>query len=435
MSKLLFLPSDHGGGLGHVSRCLHLAMKSKKHGHDAAIVLEKKHFEMGLKSELKTFLFDTRMERLYKYQFKKPHKPIISLQTKISTPPLFLEFNSLAYQVPRDGYVSEKIVRKRIKHLDKIIYEYSPDVLIGDTNFLSLIIGKKHDIPVIQITRFAGFPPEPNMIWWQEIPPDIVPPDALAPFAGVISQYLGVDQKRAEDLLRGDRYLIPSTHEIEPILCEDEEVIYTGPLIDHDVEYREVEFFRANQKDPKIYLSIGGGAIRSQENKFFEKLINVFNKTEYKVLISTGRRTNSSKFNGRSDNLFFIDWVHGLSAIRAADIVIYHGGYNTTIETLYEKKPSIVIPSHTEQEGNGRRLEALGIGKIVKLHKQNMQPLKFVWPYGIYTILAGFEMDLDKDEIITKIRDLSDVNIRIKKISDDMKKKYEETNFEDIYKF
>jgi hypothetical protein len=90
-------------------------------------------------------------------------------------------------------------------------------------------------------------------------------------------------------------------------------------------------------------------------------------------------------------------------------LVIYHGGYGTTLEVLSNLKPSIVLPSHTEQEGNGRRLELLQVGKTILFSKDRKQ-LNFHWPYGNYSMNADFDFNLDSGTLIGTVNELLNNN-------------------------
>ncbi|NOX36433.1 MAG: hypothetical protein GXO78_02770 [Calditrichaeota bacterium] len=398
MPDVLLIPSDHGGGMGHVSRCIYLGRRLAEQGHRVGIVLEPKHYAAGIEAGLTTFLLDTRRERWRKYQLKRPFRPTLKLKTRIWKAPIFVEFSSLAYQVPRDGYLSEKIVRHRWEILSGIVESFRPQVLVGDTHFLTRLLGARYQLPVVQITRFAGYPPDPRLIWWKAVPRDLIEPDALAPFRELLQQVGLTDVQRAEDLLRGDRYLIPSIPEIEPIASPDASTLFCGPFA-RDVEAPTAADVPFPSDGPRVYVSIGGGAGRSGEKRFFQVVQEAFAGTPFRVLVSTGKRIAARKFQGAVHNILFRDWVNGPAAIRWSDLVIFHGGYATMMETLLAARPALVIPSHTEQEGNGRRLEALTVGQVVCLHRNRFQPLVFQWPYGQYQMLASFDFALTPDDL------------------------------------
>jgi UDP:flavonoid glycosyltransferase YjiC (YdhE family) len=92
--------------------------------------------------------------------------------------------------------------------------------------------------------------------------------------------------------------------------------------------------------------------------------------------------------------------------IKKADLVVFHGGYATMMEVLSAGKPSLVIPFHTEQEGNGRRLEKLGCGKVLKLSRQEYIPVECRWGYGSYDYLIQDRYDLTPEELSREITEL-----------------------------
>ncbi len=403
--KVLLLPSDHGGGRGHVARCEYLAQKLRAHGHQPVLVLEAKHYKASDASDgLERVLLDTRSERFEKYQFKKPFKPGVRLQEKLHKRPVFMAFDGLAYQIPRDGYWTSRLVRSRFKKLCAIVEKHKPQLLIGDTHFLTFLLGRKFDLPVVQITRSAGFPPNPRFLWWEANHPQLQKPDFLPPFESLLDELAVNSISKAEDLLQGDLYLIPASPEIEP--CGNgSNVLYCGPFTALGRETVRVPFFEEESDVPKIYISIGGGADRGQEKQFFDKILDLFKDKDYRVLVSTGKRVRAAAYKNKAVNMEFRDWVPGAATIRRSDLVIFHGGYGTTMEVLAAARPSIVLPAHSEQEGNGRRLESLGVGQVFP-PLQRPQILHFDWPWGTYSMGACSAADWDETRMLEALPEL-----------------------------
>ncbi len=423
MDRVLLIPSDHGGGRGHVARCIYLAKRLMASGKQAALVLEPKHYQTGIDAGVPTYLLNTGRERFFRFQFKKPHIPRVELVNPPEQPPVFMAFHGLAYQVPRDEYLSFRIVKSRFKKLEKIAQKFKPDVLIGDTHFLTYLLGKKLQVPVVQITRLAGFPPQPQFFWWLDQPPEMTPPDALAPFTPLLDELQEDNVKSAEDLLSGDLYLIPSSKAVEPVKkSRNVKVVFSGPLLEISEVNQKIPFFEDQDAIPKIYVTIGGGANRLGLQRLFEAFLQLFDRKDFKVLISTAGLLPAKNFNGRSTNVLFSDWVPGLSAIRKSDLVVHHGGYGSTMEVLMLAKPSIVVPFHSEQEGNGRRLEELQTGALYLPFDGPLQELTFNWPFGQYTMLGGNQLHLEADDFLPLIEQIYDDQIyqRLKKTQEEL---------------
>ncbi len=132
-----------------------------------------------------------------------------------------------------------------------------------------------------------------------------------------------------------------------------------------------------------------------------------------------------------------MEWVDGPSAIQQCDLVIYHGGFGTTMEVLKAGKPSIVIPSHSEQEGNGRRLEKLNVGRTLLVDNEELKTLDFSWPFGLYQMFAGFDINLDANNLLDSIEQLLNAQISIKliNISKLLNQLSESTDFDAVFKF
>ena len=81
-------------------------------------------------------------------------------------------------------------------------------------------------------------------------------------------------------------------------------------------------------------------------------------------------------FTGRAKNIRFFKWVPGKLIISKADLIIFHGGYGTMMESIGYGKRTITVPFHSKQEGNGRRLEQLDYGSVLKPAEESSIELK-----------------------------------------------------------
>jgi len=132
---------------------------------------------------------------------------------------------------------------------------------------------------------------------------------------------------------------------------------------------------------------------------FFEKICDAFRNININIIVSTSRKFPMKDFSNKLPNIDFHQWVPGREVINKSDLIIFHGGYGTMMETAKAGKPSIVIPFHSEQESNGRRLESNGCGKILKISKQNYSIHMRNWAFGDYSILSQSRIDLQSEEL------------------------------------
>ena len=228
--KILLFPSDFGGGYGHISRCLAIANDAKERGHLCAFVLNEKKYEMHLKGkEYKVFIPTQNIKSKTLPSILK--WKIINTFYKNPTP-VFTEITNLDFQAYRDGFFDRNFVVNIIESYVKIANYYRPDLIIGDTNLLVWILSRRIKVPVVQIIRLASHPDNGSIIWWKDIDKSIKPPDSSKIFNPILKAF-GINKiYKAEELLQGDMYIIPSIPDIEPIKIEKNSY-YTGELTIH----------------------------------------------------------------------------------------------------------------------------------------------------------------------------------------------------------
>jgi UDP:flavonoid glycosyltransferase YjiC (YdhE family) len=399
--RLLFFPSALGGGFGHISRCLALAQEAKLRGHNCVFVIDERKYEKRLRDDFKTFVSKTRSQSSL---FSSVKDRFARLKSPVG--PLFIEFTGLDYQVVRDGLVNEQLIKTRLAQYLRVVRTFKPDVLIGDTNLLVWMLSKEIDVPVVQIARYASHPKTANLIWWKNEPEGIIPPDSSALFNPLLMRMGLGPIRRAEDLLQGELFIVPSVPEIEPI-PGDGKTVHIGELTVSRRNYEIPSWFQEiDGRHPLVYVTIGGGAESVGTKSFFYTIAEAFANRPIQVVVSTSSRFESPDVANPPSNIRFFEWVPGKLLISRADLVIFHGGYGTMMESIACGKPSIIVPFHSEQEGNGRRLEQLGCGLVVKLSREAYRRIEARWGCGTYTFLVQNRYDLTAEELSGAVDEL-----------------------------
>jgi len=294
--KVLFFPSDMGGGFGHISRCLAIAHEAKNKGHKCAFVINDKKYEKRLKIDFNIFVSKKHYRWLSTLRLLKNN--IFGKKSHIT--PLFTEISGLDYQVLRDGFINDAIIRDMLNQYVEIVKSYKPDVLVGDTNLLVRMTSQKVKVPVVQIVRLASHPHTAKLIWWKDKSEDLIPPKICFLFNPLLSE-IGLEPiNRAEDLLQGDYYIVPSIPEIEPI-PEDGKTTYVGDLT---ISTRNMEnpswLKEIDDNLPLVYITIGGGAGPVGNNLFFSTIIKAFAGNPINVIVSTSNKFNPTDFPNTS---------------------------------------------------------------------------------------------------------------------------------------
>ncbi len=106
-----------------------------------------------------------------------------------------------------------------------------------------------------------------------------------------------------------------------------------------------------------IYLSLGslGGA----DVELMRRLVDVLGATRHRYIVSKGPQADQITF---PDNMVGAQMLPQTKVIPQVDLVISHGGNNTTTEALHFGKPLIVLPLFWDQYENAQRVDELGFG-------------------------------------------------------------------------
>jgi MGT family glycosyltransferase len=106
-----------------------------------------------------------------------------------------------------------------------------------------------------------------------------------------------------------------------------------------------------------VYFSLGslGGA----DIDLMRRVVDVLSRTRHRYIVSMGPRADELKL---ADNMTGAEMLPQPSIIPLVDLVITHGGNNTTTEALHFGKPMILLPLFWDQYDNAQRMDELGFG-------------------------------------------------------------------------
>ena len=113
----------------------------------------------------------------------------------------------------------------------------------------------------------------------------------------------------------------------------------------------------AAQDGALIYFSLG--SLGSADVPLMRRLIGCLAATPYRYIVSMGPLHAELDL---APNMAGAEFLPQTSVIPQADLVITHGGNNTTTECLHFGKPMIVLPLFWDQHDNAQRVAELGLG-------------------------------------------------------------------------
>lgn len=106
-----------------------------------------------------------------------------------------------------------------------------------------------------------------------------------------------------------------------------------------------------------IYLSLG--SLGSADVGLMERLVDVLSRTPHRYIVSKGPQHDQYDL---ADNMWGAQQVPQTNVIPLVDLVITHGGNNTTTESFHFGKPMIVLPLFWDQYDNAQRVDETGFG-------------------------------------------------------------------------
>jgi MGT family glycosyltransferase len=106
-----------------------------------------------------------------------------------------------------------------------------------------------------------------------------------------------------------------------------------------------------------LYLSLG--SLGSADVELMQRLVDILAETPHGVVVSKGPQHEQLTLAG---NMTGAEFLPQASVLLHVDLVIHHGGNNTTTECFHFGKPAIVLPLFWDQYDNAQRVDELGFG-------------------------------------------------------------------------
>ncbi|MGV9310508.1 MULTISPECIES: glycosyltransferase [unclassified Nonomuraea] len=106
-----------------------------------------------------------------------------------------------------------------------------------------------------------------------------------------------------------------------------------------------------------VYFSLG--SLGSADVELMQRVIDVLATTPHQYIVSKGPLHEEIKL---ADNMWGAEFVPQTKIIPQVDLVITHGGNNTTTEAIHFGKPMILLPLFWDQYDNAQRVDELGYG-------------------------------------------------------------------------
>ena len=90
-----------------------------------------------------------------------------------------------------------------------------------------------------------------------------------------------------------------------------------------------------------------------------QRLIEVLARSPHRFIVSKGPQHDELEL---ADNMWGEEFLPQPAILPLVDLVVTHGGNNTTTECLHAGKPMVVLPLFWDQMDNAQRIAETGLG-------------------------------------------------------------------------
>ena len=269
------------------------------------------------------------------------------------------------------GEASGDFLEQQVSEVRQIIGEFQADVVIFSHNNAAAVAAGAEDLPSVSIFH-------PTIMQPHDFP------TALGLFVKWRKFFALKDKikpkKEVPSSILGDINFIPSIPSLIywPFLQPPEvyfrkcpvktigALLRTSPDELPSQEELKKEFGAADE--PFIYASVGGGIA---DLPFLEAIAEGLRLTGYNTLMTAGVQASDDRLKAlSSDKLKIIRFLpEAVRAIKACDVLVWHGGHETMLEAVAAAKPGIGIPYQHDQYDNVIRFAQMGAGIAIPKHE------------------------------------------------------------------
>ncbi|HWQ22905.1 MAG TPA: nucleotide disphospho-sugar-binding domain-containing protein [Gaiellaceae bacterium] len=141
------------------------------------------------------------------------------------------------------------------------------------------------------------------------------------------------------------RPLAPTWHNLETCVRR----VNAGPL--------ELPERVASGEGALVYLSLG--SLGSADVELMERLVDILSRSRHRVIVSKGPQHAAFEL---AENMWGEEFLPQPALLPLVDVVITHGGNNTTTECFHFGKPMVALPLFWDQYDNAQRVHETGFG-------------------------------------------------------------------------
>jgi UDP:flavonoid glycosyltransferase YjiC (YdhE family) len=255
-------------------------------------------------------------------------------------------------------------------HVD-LFREFKPDVVVDSFGAFGCLAARILGIPLASVLQ-GNFHPESGgyLYWTGERPANLR--SAAPVFSKIAAEYGQPPIARVVDLLAGDLSLIVGTPETDPV-SPTAQVTHIGPIVWQRGNAELPPWVAAlDSHQPVVWVYSGNpryagaaGSTACDSIVVIRAAMAALADAPIHVVLTTGYQDVPAEIGALPANFHHAAYLPGCAMAERSDVMVYHGGHSSVMQSLAAGTPSVIIPTITERESNARRLVALGAGEIV----------------------------------------------------------------------
>ncbi|WP_214105995.1 glycosyltransferase [Acrocarpospora catenulata] len=140
----------------------------------------------------------------------------------------------------------------------------------------------------------------------------------------------------------------------------------TWTRLDSSVRETDEDFTLPFERNGEALIYFSLGSLGSADVELMRRVIGALAKTPHQYIVSKGPLHEEIEL---APNMWGAEFVPQTKIIPLVDLVITHGGNNTTTEALHFGKPMIVLPLFWDQYDNAQRVQETGYGVRLDTYK------------------------------------------------------------------
>jgi rhamnosyltransferase subunit B len=113
-----------------------------------------------------------------------------------------------------------------------------------------------------------------------------------------------------------------------------------------------------------VVFTLGSSAV-FDARPFYTESLQAVQEMELRAVLLIGRDARNALQGKVPDTVFVAEYTPYSELLPRAAVTVHQGGIGTTAQALRAGRPMIVMPFSHDQPDNARRVERLGVGRVI----------------------------------------------------------------------